>query len=65
MARKSTKNDRLEPAVRIGRSCCVCGETFALSHPNDPRLMCEDCQTALCEMIRKYKNEQQEIRNGI
>ena len=53
------KNDKLEPKVRISRVCCVC------PHPSHPRLMCEECQTALCEMIRKYKNEQQEAGNAI
>lgn len=65
MARRTTKNEKLEPAVRIGRTCMVCGEIFVLTHPNDPRMFCEDCQTALCEMIRKYKNEQQEAGNKV
>lgn len=65
MAKRMTKNDKLEPAVRISRKCFVCDQVFALSHPNDPKLMCDSCQAILCEMIRKYKNEQQEIGNGI
>ena len=59
------KNDKFEPKVRISRVCCVCGQIFILPHPNHPRLMCEECQTALCEMIRKYKNEQQEAGNAV
>lgn len=57
MARR--KDDRLEPKVRISRVCYVCGKTFILSHPNSPNLMCEECKATLAEMIRKYKNEQQ------
>lgn len=59
------KNDKLEPKVKISRACYVCGQTFILPHPNHPRMMCEECQTALGEMIRKYKNEQQEVRNKV
>ena len=59
------KKDLLEPMVRISRACCVCGQIFILPHPSHPRLMCEECQTALCEMIRKYKNEQQEAGNAV
>ena len=62
---RSARNDKLEPKVRISRACCVCGQIFILSHPNAPRLMCDECQTALCEMIRKYKDEQQEAGNTI
>lgn len=63
MARR--KDDKLEPKVTISRVCHVCGQRFTLSHPNDPRLMCKSCQTALGEMIRKYKNEQQEARDTV
>ena len=59
------KNDKIEPKVRISRVCHVCGKVFALSHPNDPRLMCEECQSALGEMIRRYKSEQQEVRDNV
>ena len=59
------KNDKLEPKVRISRVCCVCGQIFILPHPSHPRLMCEECQTALCEMIREYKNEQQKAGNAV
>lgn len=59
------KKDDLEPKVRISRVCIVCGQVFCLSHPADPRLLCEECQTALCEMIREHKNEQQKDRNGV
>lgn len=55
----------IEPAVKIGRTCIVCGQIFVLSHPKAPNMLCEDCQNALCEMIRKYKNEQQETGNTI
>lgn len=55
MARR--KDDKLEPKVTISRVCCVCGQIFILSHPNAPRLMCDECQATLCDMIRKYKNE--------
>ena len=62
MAKKTVQ---LEPTVKIGRRCIVCGQTFVLSHPSDSRQLCEDCQMSLCEMIRKYKNEQQETGNTV
>ena len=59
------KKDLLEPKVKISRVCCVCGQIFILPHPNHPRLMCEECQSALGEMIRRYKSEQQEVRDNV
>lgn len=57
------KVDRLEPAVRISRKCFACGASFTLSHPNSPRLLCDDCQKVLGEMIMKRKDEQQKAGN--
>lgn len=65
MVRMVTKNHRIEPAVQISRKCFACGESFTLSHPNSPRLLCEKCETALGDMIMEYRNEQQEIRNTV
>ena len=65
MARRTTKNDRLEPAVRISRKCFACGELFILSHPNSPKLLCEKCEAVLSDMIMERRNEQQEAGNAV
>lgn len=63
MARRATKNDRLEPAVKISRKCLACNGLFTLSHPNSPKLLCEKCEAVLRDMIMERQNEQQDDRN--
>ena len=50
MARSKPYNPE---SMRIGRTCIVCGRVFALSHPSDPRLLCEVCQPVLVEIIKE------------
>ena len=54
--RKTTKKDKLEPAVRISRKCFACGELFILSHPNSPVQLCEECTKALSEIIMERRS---------
>lgn len=66
MARRTSKADRIEPAVRISRVCFACKSNFVLSHPNSPKMLCDECQEILGKMIMERRaDEQQEAGNGV
>ena len=55
---KPKSSAKLEPQVTIGRTCPICKETYALSHPKDYKPLCDKCATALREIIEeRRKNE--------
>ena len=45
-----------EPAVRISRKCKACGSIFILSHPVDPRMLCEKCEAKLIKLINEVED---------
>ena len=66
MARRMSKADKMEPAVRISRVCFACKSSFVLSHPNSPKMLCDECQETLGKMIMERRaDEQQETGNSV
>ena len=45
-----------EPMVRVSRVCIACRQVFILSHPSDPRRLCEKCEMKLIKLINEVRD---------
>lgn len=42
--------------VKLGKTCLLCGSFIEIEHPNDPRIICNECINALRKIVAKEKN---------
>lgn len=42
--------------AKLGKTCLLCGGFIVIEHPNDPRIICNECINALRKLVAKEKN---------